>query len=314
MLAGLAAVIIIIAVAVYFRSERRDTAAYFEAAREIVATEVGIAAELETTLRSLEGSERQDLLARVAELQEDAAATRDGLEALDDPSRAGKPHGYLTVALETWADGLGALDDAILVILDDPADPAGEAALAAAFELLSVGDRAYLGFQEALTDLDEDDRPRPFPDMAFIAEEQRTLYDVELTTDRLQRLQQLTIRHDVGVTLSIDPVPAGDVAGIMMVPFSDSLDAFVAVSNLGNEPEIQIVVTLELVTVGEVDVYTAIEVIGNLAAGDTTSVSFADLPAAPGGLHDLSVTAEIDEDADDSNNRARLLFQRNQPA
>ena len=314
MLAGIAAVVIIVGVAVYFRSERRDTAAYFEFAREIVATETGIAAELETTLRNLEGSERQDLLARVEELQDDAAAARDDLDERSEPARAGKSHGYLTVAVEAWADGLGALDEAIIAILDDSADPAGEATLAAAFELLAVGDRAYLGFQDALSDLDEEVWPRPFPDMAFIPDEQRTLYDVQLTADRLLRLQQLTIRHDVGVTLSIDPVPSGDVAGIMVVPFSDSVNAFVAVSNLGNEPEREVVVTLKLVTVGEVDIYSATEVIGNLAAGETTSVTFADLPAEPGGLHDLSVTAEIPEDADDTNNRARLLFQRNQPA
>jgi hypothetical protein len=313
-LVGIVVIAAIVALAVYLRSERRDVSAYFEVARQVMDDERTIAAELENVLRSMEDTERQDLLANITDLYDEAVTLHDALAAEAVPTPAAKSHGFLATAAASWRDGLSALDDAIVAILADPEDVSGPALLEAAFELLHLGDRAYDGFSQTLDELDEDVRPGSFPEVAFIGDVGGTLYDTALTTDRLQRLQQLTVRHDVAVTLNLDPIPAGDRNGILIIPYSESLDAQVVVSNRGNVPAQSISVTLELITIGEVDTYVVTRLVGNLAAGTNTTLTFEDLPAIPGGLYDLVVRAEIDEDADEENNVVRLLFQRNEPA
>lgn len=305
----------LIALAVRYRTEERRAVDYMALATEIAQNQAGLAESLTQMLRDLGGLERQDLLDQIDSLGARISADAQQLGAQDVPSSVAVAHGFLTVAVNSWQDALTALDDAVLQILDatDEEDASGAAALTAVFELLRVGDRAYVGFLEARSEIEGDVAAGSIAAVDYVAPGMESLFNGDTIARRLRATRKLGGRHDVSVTARTVPEPLGSTNGRPVVPSSDTFAVLAVVTNEGNLIEEGIAVTLQLaLSSGEGDPVQREQLILSLEAGQATTVEFADLDLIPGQLYDLQITASITQDADPLNNVFELVFFRNQ--
>ena len=109
------------------------------------------------------------------------------------------------------------------------------------------------------------------------------------------------------------PQPLGTSNGRPVVPSSETFEVLAVITNEGNLTEEGILVTLELELVsGTADIVTREQLILTLAAGEATTIEFADLVLEPGGLYNLQITASIPQDETPLNNVFDLVFIRNE--
>jgi len=175
---------------------------------------------------------------------------------------------------------------------------------------LQVGDTAFAGFRR---DLDEEDLTSlglEFPTVAFVPVEDGALFDAEDLARRLILAPGLTALENLAVAdLRLDPEPVGERVGLPVVPVADSLNADVTVANRGTVRAVGITVVLELVT-EEATVERFEQEVAVLEPGALTTVSFQGLPAAPGGLFEILVWLDREDD-DPSDDRLSFTFIRN---
>jgi hypothetical protein len=87
------------------------------------------------------------------------------------------------------------------------------------------------------------------------------------------------------------------------------------VANQGNEPEQQVTVDLELISIGSTESRVAVkQTVANLAPGQAKTLVFDTLELEPGGLYELVVTTGVDKDDDPGNDSWRMVFFRNENA
>lgn len=310
----LAAVLIgLLALAVRYRTEERRTTEYLGLAVEIADNEAGLAESLRQMLTDLGGLERQDLLNQIDSLGAQVSTDLQELSAQEITGTVAEVHGFLTVALTSWQDAITSLDDAVLMILDSEDDErAGEAALAAVFERLRVGDTAYAGFLAARSELDSALVEEAIAEVGYVAAGSENLFDNEIIASRLRSTLKLGGRHDISVTARTDPAPLGEQRGRPVVPASETFAVLAVVTNEGNLLEESISVTMELgPSSGNSEPVTREQLILSLEAGQATTIEFGELTLEPGELYDLQITASITNDADPLNNVFELVFFRN---
>ncbi|MGI9609438.1 MAG: hypothetical protein ACR2NL_03995 [Acidimicrobiia bacterium] len=310
----LAVVIGLLALAVRYRTEERRTTEYLGLAIQIAENESGLSESMRQMLSELGNLERQDLLNQIDSL---GAQVSNDVQALADqqvPAAVAEVHGFLTVALNSWQSAITAMDDAVLLILDEDEDElSGGAALTSVFDLLRVGDLAYDGFLEARLELEGEFAEEPIADVDFVAVGTENLFDGETIAERLRNTLRLGGRHDISVTARTDPMPLGQQNGRPVVPSSDTYAVLAVITNEGNlrEEGISVTMSLELSSGSEAAV-TREQLVLSLDPGQATTIEFSDLQLVPGELYDLQVTASITQDADPFNNTFNLSFFRNQ--
>jgi hypothetical protein len=317
LLALLIALIIvgIVILAVTRRNEARGVADYLAVAHDVAAQEAETAASLETMLVTITDIQRPEVMRSLEELRlssEDAAET---LAMTNVPAAAGEANGYLVAAVGSWTKALGLLDDAIVLVLDEPAEAGGSDRLEETFDLLRIGDLAYAQFLEAADGLDDSIPVSDLEVVAFTGEERAVEYDAQVVTLRLTSVYKLGELHDVSVTALTEPEPLGERDNIPVVPHSEQFLVQAVVANQGNEPEQQVSVDLELIPTGsDEDRVTVRQTVANLEPGQAKTLVFDTLKLEPGGLYELVISTRVDKDDDPENDAWRMVFYRNEDA
>jgi hypothetical protein len=300
------------ALAVRSRSEQRDVLEYVSAARETLVEHREIAAQVSTLLVDIDGLERQVVLDKVQSLYERALAADAKLDEVPIAPEVAVLSGYVTVATSSWTDAVGALDEAFLASVDDAQDVlVGERLLAAAFEQLRVGDRAYANVAARLVPISEEYSVNEFPIFTYINPEQINTYDAKLTAIRLRQFRQLAEYRDVKLSVTLDPLPVSEQNGVSVIPFGETFSASVVVSNNGNLTENNIVVTLTITEIAGDFVLPVSKTIDVLLPDVSSTVVFADLPLLAGQLYELVIEAPVSNDNDPASNEWRLFYRRN---
>jgi hypothetical protein len=311
---GIIVAVGLIALAVRYRTEERRALDYMAAATEIAQSQAESADSLTQMLIDLGALERQDIISRIEALGAQASSDAQLLAAQVVPASVAEANGYLTVALGAWHESLTSLDAAILLILDTEEDESeGNGALTAAFDLLRVGDRAFVLFLDARARVEGDVTAGTVADVAYVAQGRKNLFDGTRIAGRLRATLKFGERHDISVTARTIPDALGTRNDRPVVPTSETFAVVAVVTNQGNLTEEGIEVTMVL-GAGSSDEtrITREQLILSLDPGEATTVEFSDIVLIPGALYDLRITASIAEDADPLNNVFELAFYRNQ--
>jgi hypothetical protein len=317
LLAILVALIIvaIVVLAVRRRTEARGVADYLAVAQEVAAQQAETADALETMLLTITDVQRPEVMRSLGELRMSTEASAETLAAAQVPVAAGEANGYLVAAVGAWNSALDLLDDAIILVLDEPAEAGGTDQLELSFDFLRIGDLAYDKFLDAVEGLDDAIPVGDIEVVAFAGDERAVAYDAQFVTLRLTSVYKLGELHDVSVTAITEPAPLGERDNVPVVPHSEQFIVQAVVANQGNEPEQHVSVDLELIPIGSTEARVAVkQTVANLAPGQAKTLVFDTLELQPGGLYELVVTTGVDKDDDPENDSWGMVFYRNENA
>lgn len=307
----------VLALAVQYRTERRQSIDYLETAEEVAIAHSAMAERLGTALQGLGGEDRPALVQRLETLAAEANEARRTLGAAVVTRPVAEVSGLMTVAVHSWDDGIAALDDAIIAVLDaEQGDLSGEDELEAAFDLLRLGDRAYVGVLEEVSQLDPEIVPAPFPAVSYVEGEFAALYDATVIAERLRRLGSLSEVIDVALIATTIPGPVSEgVGGVFAIPASDSFVVEVTVSNTGNVvvERVSVVVSLQKAASSEQIPPLGI-VIPSIEPGASETLPFTDFDPEPGVVYTVTAVATLEEGVVDEtidDNSWSLIFERN---
>jgi hypothetical protein len=308
-------IVAIVVFAVRRRSDARGVADYLAVAQEVAADQAETANALETMLGTITDIQRPEVMRSLEALRVSSEEAAETLAGASVPTTAGEAHGYLVAAVSSWGSALGILDDAIILILDEPGEAGGTDRLRDSFDYLRIGDLAYTQFLEAADGLDDSIPVGDIEVVAFTGENRGVEYDADILTLRLTSVYKLGELHDVSVTAITDPVPLGERNNAPVVPHSDRFIVQAVLANEGNEPEQQVSVDLLLIpTNPDERQVTVRQTVANLAPGQAKTLVFDTLELTPGGLYELVVTTGVDKDDDPENDAWRMVFYRNDNA
>ncbi len=311
-IAGLAILpVVLMAVALQFRTERRRVDSYLRVTGEVTAAYDDVATSVRLLMRGLEGSDRPAILDDLQEALTAAAAATDLLEGSEVPRATGVANGFLVVATRAWRDGISVLDDGIATVLDDPSDPSGPALLDAAFLKLRLGDDAFRGFEDSVASLAEKHDVPLLAVVRFVPPGTELLFDTDQLTLRLENLKALSARHDLAVAdIRLDPsLVAPNEEGIPVLPPSDAVIVEVTISNRGNEAESGIPVSFSLLSAdGSTVPITKTMVIEHIGPGELATLTFVDIAIGEGGVYEVVVEVLLDDDAEPASNRDSRVF------
>ena len=303
-----------VALAVRYRTERRIAGDYLAVAKDVSDAEALLASRLEDVFNSISDLERPDLLQRLEALSDESEALVVQLGEAEATASTSEANGFLTVAATSWSRGLGAVNTAVLQILDEPETSRnGDEALALAFNELRLGDLAYGGFLSSVGEMDPDAVSLEYQVFGFTAPPRDEVYDAVIVANRMRVILKLDVKHDVAITGMTEPAPLGENNGFPVVPDSEAFGVQIVVTNNGNLPEEQILVQLFLDPRDQDEETLDIQsLVPFLEAGEAKTVFFEDLPTLAGSLYELRVTVTISEDeADLTNNVWEIVFYRN---
>jgi hypothetical protein len=309
----LAVMLGLIGLAVRNRTDRRVAVDYLDTAKAIVDDERILSTRLEEIFTAVGDLERNDLLERLSEI---AATSEELRAALDDAERSAavaEAHGFLSVAVGAWDDAAALLEGAIVEVLDGEDEQTGDGMLRSAFDLLRIGDRAYFGFTQSLTELDPEIQVPTFGEVSFAGGDRSSLYDAMVVALRLRTILKLEGDHDVSLVVSIDPEPLVETNSVPIVPNSEIFVVNLVVSNEGNLVEELILVSLEGdPQSAEVEPISLQSIVPFLEPGQSTTIAFdvAELVTA-GELYELRAAVQITEDDTPDNNSWSLVLVRN---
>ena len=302
----LAVVVFVLVLALRYQSERRQTIDYLNAASAIAEEHEEMSLLLADLFESLGESDREEILTRLDGLSRQAAVVDARVDELVVTPVVAEAHGRLVVAHSAWKAAIDSSGPVIVQVLDAVDDERnGDRQLQATFVQLLVGDRAYADLLTTLREIDVEFDA--FPEFAYVGPERTTLYDAALIGSRLRALTELVETHDVGVTIALDPEPAGEDGDTLIVPNTGSFSVLVVVSNNSNVQESGIEVLLQLLP-EEGEPITVSELVPALEPGESVSVDFRELQIVAGVAYDLLVTASVPEDIAPENNSAGLTF------
>jgi hypothetical protein len=306
-------VLTVVALAVRYRTERRESVDYLALADEVAGEHADIAAALDDLFATLSEMDRPTVLQRVTMLSDEAVELKHEVEDAAVPRAVAAVHGTLLVAVSAWSDALDDLGDAMVSVLDAaPDDPVGEDALDAVFDDLRLGDEAYALFLDAIDRLDPELVTVEFPPVAYAPGGDEVL-NGQAFSEHIRRLRLLSEDRDVAVSLKVDPEPASETGGVSVVPASGDFVVTAVVSNPGNVSIEQISVKFTLSeTSSSAEPYVENRAFPALSAGESTSAVFSEVPIEAGTVYELKVEVSLAEpDVNTDNNSARLVFQRN---
>lgn len=286
------------------RSEARDTVEYLSVVEEVTREAATATGALGEVLASIGTEERPLFLRRLDGLAETTAALRERLTEARAPTSLSEAHGYLSVAVGSWADAAAALREGATTTLDEPSDPRGQELLVRAFDLFRLGDVAYAAFLGNLA-AGEAGSGRSLPPVVFLdaVDPEDNPTQVGL---RLRAGYALGRHRDVSVTAVTDPEVAGERNGVPIIPAADTVKVSAVVVNEGNEATGAVTVTLRIVPVGG-DPAESARSLDSLGPDEARTVDFDSITLPRDRLVELSVVVATEEDVDPSNDVWTLL-------
>jgi len=310
----IAVVLAVVALAVRYRTEERIAGDYLAVAKDVSDGQALLAGRLEEVFAVIGDLERPELLQRLDLLAADSDALSVELAEAEVTASTSEANGFLVVATTSWTKGLGSVRASVVQILDEPeVDPRGDEILALAFNELRVGDSAYVGFLDAIAEMDPDEVTLEYPVFGYTAPPRDDAYNAVVVADRMRVILKLEVKHDVSVTATTEPEPLGENNGFPVVPDSEAFAVHAVVTNMGNLPEESILVQLFLDPRNQDESAVDIQsLVPFLEPGEAKTVTFEDLPVRAGSLYELRVSATItDEDTNPLDNVWELVFYRN---
>lgn len=305
----------VLALAVRYQTERRESIDYLSVAEEVALQHAAMSDRIGVLLEELGQEERPEVVLQLDTLVVDARQAVSALDGLVVTRPVAEASGLMTVAVEAWSDGLVAVGDALVAILDaEEGDFSGEEELRNAFELLRLGDLAYARVMTSVALLDPEIVPMAFPIVSYTGGDYAGLYDAAVVAQRLRGRGGLAELIDVALTAETVPGPVSEAAGgIQTIPASDAFSLEVVVSNTGNVVVEKVTVT---VTLEQVGVASNIPPLGQLIPAIEPDRSerlvFENLEAQPGNVYNITAIAVVDGGGDETDdNTFTLVFQRN---
>ena len=305
----------VLALAVRYRTERRESIDYLSAAEEVALQHGAMSDRLGILLEELGKEDRPEVVLRLETLVADARDAASELEGLAVTRPVAEASGLMTVAVEAWSEGIAAVGDALVAVLDaEDGDFSGDEELRSAFELLRLGDLAYGRVVTSVEGLDPEIVPMAFPAVSYTTGDYAGLYDATVVAERLRGRGGLSEMIDVALTAETVPGPVSEGAGgIQTIPASDAFSLEVVVSNTGNVIVERVTVT---VTLEQVGVASNIPPLGQLIPAIEPDKSerlvFENLEAQPGVVYNITAVAVVDGGGDETDdNTFNLVFQRN---
>jgi hypothetical protein len=307
----LGVIITVIALAVRYRTEERETADYLALVGEIAGDELTVSQGLRELLNGVGSLARPDIIDRLVVLGSRAEDLEQRLGDAVVTRPVAEMHGFMSVAAAAWTDGLAALGEGVVAVMDQPDDDiAAPGAFTSALDMLRIGDFAYERFLDAGGGLGPDIVVPQFPAIAYVGGEEPL--DIPTLASRLRLRLSLAERRDVEITANMVPEPTGARNGVAVAPFTSTFDVTAIVTNSGNVLQEEIVVTLRLTRDGTGDEpFEERRIIPALDPATSISVEFLSLEVAPAALYTLDVSASIPQDADIGNNVWQLVFATN---
>jgi len=306
-----AVLIAVIALAVRYRTEERETADYLAVVGEIAGDELTLAQGFRELFDGIADLERPDIIDRLGSLGTESEELATRLDGVVVTRSMAELHGFMTVALRSWTDGLAALGGGVIEVMDQP-DDASETpdGFISALDMLRIGDSAYTGVLAASGRLDSDIAVPQLPQVTYVGGDDPL--DVDNVVSKLRLRLSLSERRDVEVTANTAPEPTGDRAGMALMPFTPTFDVTAVVTNSGNVLQEEIEVTLRLERDGaEGEPFEERRIIAALDPATSVSVEFRSLDIAPSAVYTLDVSASITDDANTANNVWQIVFVTN---
>ncbi|MDX2343119.1 MAG: hypothetical protein QNL12_04985 [Acidimicrobiia bacterium] len=305
----------VLALAVRYRTERRESIDYLSTAEEVALQHAEMADFLGVLFQGLGQEDRPAVELRLDTLALDASEARARLDELVVTRPVAETSGLMTVAVSAWGDGVVTLKNAIIAVLDaEENDLTADEELRAAFEMLRLGDRAYEMVIASVAELDPEIVPMDFPEVKYTTGDYSTLYKAEVIAERLRRLGGLSESRDLAISATTIPEPASEgVGGIRIIPASDEIALEVTVSNTGNVLVELVTLTVTLQRVGGVDDPIVLrQVIPAIESPGSEVRLFENLPAEPGVVYNITAVASLNEGDDlTEDNTFMLVFERN---
>jgi hypothetical protein len=304
----------VLALAVRYRTERRESIDYLAAAEEVALQHAEMADRLGALFQGLGQEDRPTVVLRLETLTVEAKEARVKLAELPVTRPVAETSGLMTVAVGAWGDGIAAIDDAIVAILDaDEGDLSADEGLRTAFELLRLGDRAYELAVLSVADLDPEIVPTEFPVARYTTGDYATLFDAPVIAERLRLLGSLSESRDIAISALTVPEPVSEGAGgVRTIPASDEFSLEVIVSNTGNVvvENVNVLVTLQQVASnGEITPLS--QLVPSIEPGKSERLMF-NLAAEPGIVYTVNAVATFEEGDDPTDdNTFSLVFERN---
>jgi hypothetical protein len=309
----LAVVVTVVALAVTYRTEQRETTEYLALVGDVANSELAVSESLQDLFASLNELDRPDILGRIEGLREQTTAIDAQMQEVVVTREVADLHGYFAVALDSWHQAIAGLEAAVTEVMDQPlvegdTEQVAPTLLIEAFDRLRIGDVAYASFLEAVAELDPEIEAPTYPEVVYLPEN----LDVAAVANQLRLSRDLDERRDVRVSANTTPEPQGDVNDVLAMPFQDQLAVTAVVTNSGNVLQEEITVTLELSQDGDSgSPFEEGRIIAALEPLSSESLEFVGLDLEPGVLYTLTVTADIADDANPDNNVWQVIFATN---
>jgi hypothetical protein len=312
----LAVVIGVLALAVRYRTERRETIDYLTAAADVAVRHQDMAERVGSLLHDPGAEDRPALRQRLETLSTEAKSAVTELADLTPTRPIAEAAGYITIAAQEWEEAIVALDEAIVAVLDaEDGDTTGESSLQHAFDLFRVGDVAYAGFLDSIGRVDPELVQEEFPDVSYTGGDYALLYTGSLLADRLRQNGTLSEDRSIKLVASTVPEPVNKGTGdVWTIPASETFGLEATVSNTGNVVVEKVTVLVTLQQANSADTIPPLSVlIPSIAEGESKKVSFEDLPVVPGEVYTITVEATPEDgvDATPDDNVFSLMFVRN---
>ena len=307
----LAVIITVIALAVRYRTEERETTDYLALVDEIAGDQLTLSLGFRELLDGVGELSRPDIVDRLDVLSTQAEELEGRLDVAVVTRPVAEMHGFMSVAASAWTEGLGALGDGVVAVMDQPDEATvAPGAFTDALDVLRIGDFAYDRFLGASSGLDPEIVVPQFPQVAYVGGEDPL--DVSSLASRLRLRLSLAEHRDIEVTADVLPEPTGERNGVAVMPFTSTFDVTAIVTNSGNVVQEEIVVTLQLNRDGsDAAPFEERRIIPALDPATSLSVQFLGLEVDPGALYTLDVSASIPQDDDIENNVWQLVFATN---
>ncbi|MFQ5968109.1 MAG: hypothetical protein ACE5MI_10945, partial [Acidimicrobiia bacterium] len=268
----------------------------------------------ELVRRDLNRIDRESLMATMAQLMEGTQEAMEQIAISQAPPQAQAAQQVFLVALESWNEGLGEFEVALLDSVDQPQSPLAERDLGLALTKLRVGDSTYEGFLDLAAALRSmiDVEAGDLPSVAYVEGDPPIV--ASSLAQAARRSPSLALVVDVGISaVRITPEEISEAdATVSVIPATETIDVQIVVANHGNRPEEAVRVALTLTTDGGNVLFQDQQVLAVLAPGGQNTAMFAALPVTPSEAYDLSVAitkvAEEDSSKLDNNFHRRRFF------
>ena len=308
---SLTVVVVLIVLLASRQTDQRGTVEFFGATEEAVVLQESAAQTFDQALASIGVVSRQDLTRRLDTVVEKSLEAEGLVTTVENvPSDIGSVYGTMLTASTSWTVGAKEANRVLVGIMDGEIVETAVPELQHALDVLGVGDVAYALYVASVVEMDEPIDVGPFPTIRFVdpdPEDPGRFRATNLVL-RIQAAYGLAPHHDVSISGRTDPGAVGDRDGIPVVPFSESISIIALLTNEGNEPEVGVDISLNVINVDTGDVVTLSDVVPQLGVGTSTTVRFEEIEVEPGGLYQANLTARINGDIDLTNNDWTMTF------